>query len=51
MGFATKGAAGGDPDAVYLAVGVISPLLYALSIVPLLFMHRALESYYRSPKS
>lgn len=48
MGFATKGAAGGDPNAVYFAVGVLSPLLYTLSILPLLGMHRSLEAFYKS---
>lgn len=48
MGFATHGAAGGDPRAVYFAVGVLSPLLYALSIIPLLGMRRSLAAYYKS---
>ena len=48
MGFATHGAKGGDPNAVYIAIGVLSPGLYALSILPLLAMHRSLKSYYRS---
>ena len=48
MGFATQGSLGGNPKAVYLAVGVLSPLAYALSVVPLLFMGRALDAHYRS---
>ena len=48
MGFATKGTALGDPRAVYIAVGVLTPMLYALSIVPLLAMRRSLADYYRS---
>ena len=48
MGFATHGAAGGDTRAVYMAVGVLSPLLYTLSIIPLLGMRRSLAAYYQS---
>lgn len=48
MGFATHGSAGGDPRAVYLAIGFLSPLAYALSIFPLLGLHRSLKAYYRS---
>lgn len=48
MGFATHGAAGGDPRAVYIAVGVLTPVAYLLSILPLLGLHRALNAHYRS---
>jgi GPH family glycoside/pentoside/hexuronide:cation symporter len=48
MGFATHGAAGGDTRAVYLAVGVLTPLAYALSVVPLLAVGRALSLHDRS---
>lgn len=51
MGFATHGSTGGDPNAVYIAVGILSPGLYALSIVPLLFMRRSLADYYRSQEA
>ncbi|WP_167073386.1 MFS transporter [Sphingomonas vulcanisoli] len=50
MGFATHGVAGGDPRAVYAAVGLLSPGLYLLSILPLLGMRRSLAAYYRSPE-
>lgn len=45
MGFATKGKAGGDPEAVYIAVGMLSPGLYLLSILPLIALGRALKAY------
>ena len=48
MGFATKGALPGDTEAVYIAVGLLSPGAYLLSILPLIAMHRALNAYYRS---
>lgn len=48
MGFATHGAAGGDPRAVYLAVGVLTPAAYALSILPLLGIRSALKAHYQS---
>ena len=48
MGFATKGAVPGDTDAVYVAVGLLSPGAYLLSILPLIGMHQALKAYYRS---
>jgi glycoside/pentoside/hexuronide:cation symporter, GPH family len=45
MGYATHGSLAGDTRAIYLAVGVVSPLAYALSIVPLLALGRALTAY------
>ena len=45
MGFATHGSITGDPQAVYLAVGVLSPALYILSILPLIGLHRALRAH------
>ena len=51
MGYATKGSLGGDPRAVYLAVGLVSPLAYALSVVPLLALGRALKAYQLSPEA
>ena len=48
MGFATKGAVPGDTEAVYIAVGILSPGAYLLSIIPLIAMHRALKAYYLS---
>lgn len=46
MGFATHGSAGGDPNAVYLSVGFLSPFLYAISILPLLGLQRTLKAHY-----
>jgi GPH family glycoside/pentoside/hexuronide:cation symporter len=46
MGFATKGTVPGDPRAVYLAVGVLTPAVYALSLLPLLAVRRTLEAHY-----
>lgn len=48
MGFATHGAAGGDNRAVYFAVGIMSPVAYTLSVIPLLAMGRALAAHRRS---
>ncbi|MGZ5927008.1 MAG: hypothetical protein ACXWLJ_10050, partial [Rhizomicrobium sp.] len=48
MGFATHGAAGGDVRAVYAAVGILSPGVYLLSILPLLGLHYALKQHYKA---
>ena len=48
MGFATHGSTGGDPRAVYIAIGVLTPAAYALSVVPLLALGRALTAYHKS---
>ena len=50
MGFATHGSINGDTRAVYLAVGFVTPLAYALSILPLIGLHRSLKTYYQSTK-
>ena len=47
MGFATHGSAGGDPRAVYIAVGVVTPVAYLLSILPLIGLGRTMEAHLR----
>lgn len=48
MGFATHGASGGDPRAVYIAVGVLTPAAYLLSILPLIGLGRSLAAHDRT---
>ncbi len=51
MGFATHGSAGGDPRAVYIAIGVLTPAAYLLSVLPLWGLGVSLTAYNRSQQT